>query len=53
MDSFLSGVSQMLKEDGTFLFADYRDSKNMGELHNLINRYFDIVKHEDIKNNVL
>jgi len=54
LEAFFQGVCSVLKEDGIFVFADFRSKgADMDRTVNLINRYFTIVKHEDIRRGVL
>ena len=53
-EAFFRGVSTILKEDGLFIYSDFRQKgPELERTVELINRYFTIVNHEDIRLNVL
>jgi hypothetical protein len=52
-DSFFQGVSRILKEDGTFIFVDFKLTGGIVQVQEQLTKYFDIVKHQDIKEHVV
>ena len=54
IECFLSGVLRLLKEDGFFLWSDFRSHQEMKDLFDLfLSVGFKIVKEEDITRNIL
>jgi SAM-dependent methyltransferase len=54
LEAFFRGVASVLKEDGVFLYADFRQKgPEMDRTSALINRYFKVVAQEDITKRVL
>ena len=51
-DAFFKGVHHVLKEDGLFLFADFRYQEEMEPMLENIAKYFTIVNYQDIRMNV-
>jgi len=47
-DRFFMNVSQVLKDDGTFFFADCRQASAFSSFEKDIQKYFDIQFSEDI-----
>ena len=53
LEDFFRAVCQVLKEDGIFLYADFRFAgPDYLKVQDLINRYFTIIKYEDIRRGV-
>jgi hypothetical protein len=53
MGDFFKGVAYLLKDDGVFVYVDFRLKKRMNNLKALIQKHFDIVGYEDISKNVV
>ena len=51
--AFFSGVSSLLKDDGTFAFVDWRLVSDMEQLEKDLKTHFDIIHHENIAPNVI
>ncbi|CDW73059.1 UNKNOWN [Stylonychia lemnae] len=49
---FFEGVKYLLKEDGVFIYADFRQTDQYQIIDSLINENFDVLKYEDIRRNV-
>lgn len=53
LEEFFNAVCLVLKDDGIFLYADFRYSGEAYQgVQDLIGKYFTIVKYEDIRRNV-
>jgi SAM-dependent methyltransferase len=53
MNQFFNSVKHILKDDGVFIFADFRFAgPDYDALHYLILSHFSVVKHEDIRRGV-
>lgn len=52
IEAFFEGVKFILKEDGIFIFSDFRPTEEMEDLRDQINSHFEVVKEEDIRRNV-
>lgn len=52
-DAFLREVNSVLKEDGMFFWGCMVPRSKLDKKYQLINKYFDIVKDEDITDNVV
>lgn len=53
LDAFFAGVARILKQNGTFLFADFKSTDGMAQLQDQLTKHFEIVKQTDIKKNVV
>ncbi len=53
LEDFFQAVSHVLKNDGTFFYADFRFAgPDFQKVKDLIDRYFTVVKYEDIHRGV-
>ena len=53
LDGFYSSVYYLLKDEGIFIYADFCMSTEIEAIEDLLTQYFDIIKKDDIRRNVL
>ena len=53
MTRFFESVCHVMKDSGIFVYADFRMKREMPELEKMIDEYFEVVKSEDVRRNVL
>ncbi len=51
--AYLKEVSQVMKDDATFIFAFYIQETRLAEIYEYINKYFYVEKSEDITDNAI
>ncbi len=53
LEDFFKSICHVLKDDGIFFYADFRFSgSDFQRVQDLIDKYFTIVKYEDIRRGV-
>ena len=52
IEGFFNGVYYLLKDDGVFIYSDFRPQEEMADLEDILTQYFEIIKKEDIRRNV-
>ncbi len=52
IEAFFRGVVHALKDDGTFVYIDYRMTVDMEDFLKVVKKYFDIVNFEDVTKKV-
>ena len=53
IENFFNGINTVLKEDGLFLYTDFRAPEEMDKLNELLKEHFTVVNAENISKNVM